>query len=104
MPLSYKHVGSKIPAKIQTYILTRADYLSLFAMRYPVKEEIHQTAEIFSKSWIRDFLKPHKMSALLNNFFFIVSKGGPKEKKPPKPMHSFGNFSAFFLWVPPWKL
>jgi hypothetical protein len=26
------------------------------------------------------YLKPHKISALLDNFFFIVSKGGPKEK------------------------
>jgi hypothetical protein len=31
---------------------------------------------------------------------FIVSKGGPKEKNPQKPMYSFGNFSAFFLWSP----
>ena len=39
MPLSHEHVESKIPAKIQIYILTKAEfenYLSLFAMRYPV--------------------------------------------------------------------
>jgi len=30
----------------------------------------------------------------------MVSKGGTKGKKPQKPMYSFGNFSAFFLWSP----
>ena len=40
--------------------------------------------------------------------FFIVSKGGPKEKCwKNNVMYSFGNFSAFFSifpLVPPWKL
>ena len=34
--LSHKHVGLKILAKIKIYILARAEYFALFAMRYPV--------------------------------------------------------------------
>ena len=50
-----------------------------------------------------DFVKPHKSSALLVNFFFIVSKGGPKEKcwKIAKTIYWF---LAIFPLVPPWKL
>ena len=51
--------------------------------------------EIFSKCWIYDFLKPHKISAYLDNFFFIVSKRGPKEKnsKTKKSKKSAAKFS-----------
>ena len=42
---------------------------------------LRQTAEFFSKCWIQDFLKPHKISALLDDFFFHSFLGGPKKKK-----------------------
>ena len=57
----------------------------------------------FSICFVYDFVKPLKIWAHLDNFFFIVSKGGPKEKywKIAKTIHWF--FSIFPL-VPPWKL
>ena len=43
-------------------------------------------------------MKPLKIRAYLDNFFFIVSKGDPR-KNAEKPMYSYGNFSAFWkLW------
>ena len=39
--------------------------------------------EICSKCWIYVFLKPHKFSAYLDNFYFMVSKG-KKTQKPKK--------------------
>ena len=44
-----------------------------------------------------DFLKPHKNSALLENFFLYFPRGNQRKKKPQKPRYSFGNFSVFFL-------
>ena len=35
MPLSHEHVGSKIPAKIQIYILTRAELLITLCYEIP---------------------------------------------------------------------
>ena len=40
-----------------------------------------------------DFVKPLKIWAYLDNFFF-------KGKMLKIPMYSYGNFSAFFLWSP----
>ena len=45
MALSHEHIGSQIPATIQIYIPTEQNYLSLFAMRYPVRH----VSTIFSK-------------------------------------------------------
>ena len=36
--------------------------------------------ETFRISLIYDFVKPLKILTYSDNFFFIVSKGGPKEK------------------------
>ena len=62
-------------------------------------------SEIFSKCWIKDILKPHKVSALLENVFFIVSKGDQRkkdsktknnEKSTAKWSHI--SFCAFPIW------
>ena len=57
--------------------------------------------EIFSKCWILDFLKPHKISALLDNFFFTFSKGGIKEKnyKKEKLTPSFVCIPGPKVWM-----
>jgi hypothetical protein len=54
---------------------------------------LRYTAEIFSKCWIGDFLKPQKISALFNNFFYFVSNS----KKQCIVLAIFQHF-------PPWKL
>ena len=39
MPLSHEHVGSKIPAKINTYMLTRAELLIHLCYEIPCSVE-----------------------------------------------------------------
>ena len=45
-------------------------------------------------------MKPLKIWAFLDNFFFHGFQWGTKGKMLKKTMYSFGNFSAFFLWSP----
>jgi hypothetical protein len=40
MALSHEHVGSKILAEIEIYILPRAELLCPFTMRYPVLQKV----------------------------------------------------------------
>ena len=40
MPLCHEHVGSKMPAKSKSMSSPEQNYLSLFAMRYPVEQII----------------------------------------------------------------
>ena len=41
--------------------------------------------ETLSECWIYNFLKPHKVSACLDNFIFHSFQGGTKGKKLRKP-------------------
>jgi hypothetical protein len=59
MPLSHEHVRSKILAKIKTYMLTRADYFLIFAMRYPVYHQLFGS-EFHLKFEIPPMLPPVK--------------------------------------------
>ena len=47
------------------------------------------------KCFIFNFVKPLKIWAYLDNFFFIVSKGGPKEKLPKL----YIGFSAYLYLI-----
>jgi hypothetical protein len=45
MPLSHEHVGSKIPSKIQIYILTRAELLITLCYEIPCTVEVDTFSE-----------------------------------------------------------
>ena len=42
MPLTYEHVGSKKPAKINTYMLTRAELLITLCYEIPCRQDKQQ--------------------------------------------------------------
>ena len=56
MGLTNEHVELKILAKIKIYILTSAELLSLFAIRYPVKKSCYPPLRA----------APEKLSILFN--------------------------------------
>ena len=41
MPLTYEHVGSKKPAKINAFMLTRAELLITLCYEIPCKSEVY---------------------------------------------------------------
>ena len=49
MPLSHEHIGSKIPAKIQIYTLTRAKLLFPLCYEIPCKRRYLYIAKPFKK-------------------------------------------------------
>ena len=57
----------------------------------------------FRISLIYKFVKPLKIWAHLDKFFFHGFQGGTKGKNAEKTMYSFCNFSAFFLWPLLWN-
>ena len=61
-----------------------------FSSHRKSKKEINSIHSIFCTGLVQ-------LSVLLDNFFFIVSKGGPKEKcwKIAKTMHGFWVFFSF---------
>ena len=62
--------------------------------------------ETFSKCLIQDFLKPHKVSAFLDNFFFHSFQGGTKGKKlknQKKRKKCSQMCSQAFLCISPFK-
>ena len=63
--------------------------------------------ETLSKCWIQDFLKPHKLSAFLDNFFFHSFQGGTKGKKlknQKKQKKCSQMCSSAFLCISPFKI
>ena len=72
---------------------------------YPVEHSVS-----FPESLVRfvtgleNQLRSQKAKTMHLSYALVYFPDTAKEKKPQKPMYTFGNFSAFFLWSPPLKL
>ena len=49
MPLTYEHVGSKKPAKINTYMLTRAELLITLCYEIPCRKGAERALHLIKK-------------------------------------------------------